>query len=143
MAVPTYDPRQVIITFGGNIITGFAQDSFLDITPANQAFTKYTGADGGTSRGKSNDYSSVVTITLSQTSPSNAVLSAIAEADRLLNAGKLPLQIVDVNGTTLKFWAQAWIQQNPDEGFATEVGDRAWTLDTGQPAQNIVGGALI
>jgi len=140
MGLKTYDPAKVIITLGGIPITGFADGTFVAVTPAGDRFTKKVGADGEVSRTKSNDNTSRVTITLKQTSLSNTYLNTLKEADRLLNGGVRPLSITDLSGTTILFWPQAWIASPPDQEFAKEEGDRAWNIDTGQAAQEIIGG---
>ncbi len=142
MAVKTYDPKQVIVTFGGVPISGFADGTFISVSPNNDRFTKAVGADGEVARSKSVDYSHEVTLTLLQTALSNAYLTGILTADQLTNEGKLPLSITDLSGTTLMLWPEAWIRVEPDVEFAKETGERAWVFDTGQPAVNVIGGNL-
>lgn len=129
MAVFTFDPKSVIITIGGVPMSGFADGTFLEITADNQQFSKVVGADGFTTRVKSNNYGAVMTLTLAQTSPSNDVLSGILALDRAQNAGVVPVLIKDMSGTTLVFSSTAWIQQFPDMAFGSEINNRAWTID--------------
>lgn len=138
----TYDPKQVIVIFKGVPIVGFADGTFVSITPAGDRYTKQVGADGEVARGKSNDYTSEVTITLMQTSISNDYLNSQMLADKLANAGKGPLQIKDMLGTSLHFWKSAWVKTPPDGEFAKELSERAWVLDTGQADIEIFGGNL-
>jgi hypothetical protein len=137
--IKSYDPNQVIIIYGGVPISGLADGTFIQVTNAD-AWSKKVGADGEVGRSKSNDYTSEVTLTLMQTSSSNNYLSGIVAIDKASNAGALPLQILDLSGTSLHFWPQAWIRKTADAGYSKEIGDRAWVFDTGQPAQNVVGG---
>lgn len=129
MSVRTFDPKAVIVTIGGVPMSGFADGTFLEITADVPQFTKTTGADGYVTRVKSNDYGAVMTLTLSQSSPSNDVLSAIFNADRLTNAGVVPILIKDMSGTSVIFAATGWIQQFPDTSFGNEINDRAWIFD--------------
>lgn len=129
MAVSTFDPAQLLISVGGVPISGFADGEFVSITSNNPQFTRVTGADGFTSRVKSNDYSGTMTLTLAQTSPSNDVLSAFLNADRLTNTGVVPVLIKDLNGSSIYFSATAWIQQFPDITYSNEMSNRAWTLE--------------
>lgn len=129
MAVSTFDPKSVVVTIGGITISGYADGTFLEITADTPQFTKITGADGYVTRVKSNDYGAVLTLTLSQSSPSNDVLSALFNADRLSNAGVVPILIKDLSGTTVIFAATGWIQQFPDTAFGNEINDRAWVID--------------
>lgn len=129
MAVFSYDPKSVIIVIGGVPISGYADGTFLEITADTQQFTKIVGADGYTTRVKSNNYGGVMTLTLSQTSPSNDVLSGILALDRVSNAGVVPILIKDMSGTTVIFAATGWIQQFPDVSFGNEINNRAWVFD--------------
>lgn len=129
MAVATFDPKSVVITIGGKAMSGFADGTFLEITADTQQFTKVVGADGFTTRVKSNNYGGVMTLTLAQSSPSNDALSIIFNADRARNLGVVPILIKDLSGSTIIFSGTGWIQQFPDVAFGNEINDRAWTLD--------------
>lgn len=129
MSVRTFDPKSVIVTIGGVPMSGYADGTFLEITADTQQWTKVIGADGFTTRVKSNDYGGVMTLTLSQSSPSNDVLSALLNVDKLSNAGVVPILIKDLSGTTVMFSASGWIQQFPDVTFGNEINNRAWILD--------------
>jgi hypothetical protein len=129
MAIRTFDPKSVVITIGGVPMSGFADGTFLEVTADTQQFTKIVGADGFTTRVKSNNYGGVLTLTLSQSSPSNDALSAILSLDRAANAGIVPILIKDMSGSTVIFSATGWIQQFPDVTFGNEINNRAWTFD--------------
>lgn len=129
MAISSFDPRQVLISVGGVPISGFADGTFLEITADEAQYNKVIGADGFTSRIKSNNYGGVLTLTLAQTSPSNDVLSGFLNLDRVSGAGIVPILIKDLSGNSIFFSATAWIQQFPDITYSNEFTDRAWTLD--------------
>jgi hypothetical protein len=129
VSVRSFDPKSVVITIGGVPMSGFADGTFLELTADNMQFTKITGADGYTTRVKSNNYGATMTLTLSQSSPSNEVLSAFLTADRLRNAGVVPVLVKDMSGTTTFFAGSGWIQQFPDTTFGNEINNRAWTID--------------
>lgn len=129
MSVRTFDPKSVIIAIGGVPMSGFADGTFLEITADTQQFTKVIGADGYATRVKTNNYGGVMTLTLSQSSPSNDVLSALLNADRVSNAGVVPILIKDLSGTTIIFSATGWIQQFPDTSFGNAINNRAWAFD--------------
>lgn len=137
--VRTYDPKKVIITFGAVVLTGYAEGTFVTIARSGDLFEKTKGADGGVDRVNKNAFDYAVTATIRQTSPTNAVLSAIAAADQISNAGVLPLVVRDLNGTTLFTAAQAWIAKDPDDEFSDTISDREWRFDTG-PAAKLTGG---
>lgn len=138
----TYDPKNVIVTFGGVSLTGFADGTFISITPSMERFQKVVGADGEVARGRSNDDTHEVTVTLMQSSASNDDLATIAKADRQSNTGVRALAVRDLSGNTLMFWPEAWVRQTPDLEFAKELGERAWVFDTGQVAVEDLGGVI-
>jgi hypothetical protein len=141
--VTTYDPKKVIITFGGVPLGGFADGTFVQVDPSGDFFTKKIGADGEVTRSMSNDNTHTVAITLQQSSLSNQYLSTCKTADKLTGLGTLPLSITDLNGASLFFWPQAWINADPGWGFAKENTDRAWTFQTGQIATQNEGGTIL
>ena len=140
MAVTTVDPKNVIVSIGGVQMSGFVDGTFLEISADVQQFTKVVGADGYTTRVKSNDYGATLTLTLAQSSPSNDVLSGFFNADKLANAGIVPILIRDLSGSTVVFSATGWIQQFPDISFSNEITDRAWIFDLAD-VEMVVGGS--
>lgn len=138
--VKTFDPKNVIIVFGGVPLTGYSPNTFISVAAAGDRFSKVVGADGETARGKSNDYTHEVTLTLMQTSLSNDYLSGIMALDKLSNSGILPLSVLDKSGSTLFFWDQAWVKKPPNWDGQKEVGERAWVFDTGQVIEENIGG---
>jgi hypothetical protein len=128
MAVRTYDPASVIITIGGVPMSGFTDGTFLEITRDEAMWSKIVGADGYVTRGKTNNFSGNLTLTLKQSSPSNDVLSGFAAVDELTNSGIVPVLIKDLSGTSTYFSGQGWIQQYPNSTFAKEITDRQWVV---------------
>lgn len=138
MAVKTYDPKQVIATFGPIVIEGYMDGTFISMSQNGDSFEKSKGADGEIDRVNKNSNDWAVTFTLKQTSPTNPLLSAQATADKLTNAGKLPLTITDLGGTSLFFAQDAWIAKEPDSEYSDSMSPREWRIDTG-PAQKLDG----
>jgi hypothetical protein len=149
-SVYTYDPKKVIVTLGVNAaqsaggvtISGFADGTFIEVTPAGPRYTKHTGADGEVSRVANADHTHKVKMTLQQTSPSNDALSALLASDVLNNGGVVSLSIVDVNGTTNLQWKAAWIETPPNITDAKDLSNRDWTLDTAQVTSEVYGSNL-
>ena len=129
----TYDPKQVAVIVGGSQISGFADGAFVTVERNDDAFTLQMGTDGEGTRSKTNNRSGRVTITLMQSSPSNALLQAFADADEVSNAGTFPLLIKDNSSLGTLFAAeQAWIVKKPSAGFDRAAGSREWILETDQ-----------
>jgi hypothetical protein len=129
MGVKTYDPSQVSVVFGGIPLSGFADGTFITVMRSEDAYTKESGADGVVSRSKSSDRSGEATLTLSQTSPSNDVLSGIALLDENSNTGVLPFIIKDNSGRTLASSGNAWIRKVSEASFGKELENREWVFD--------------
>lgn len=129
MSLRTYDPAQVLITIGGVPMGGFADGTFLLIDRDEDAFTKVTGADGTSTRVKSNNKAGTLTLTLKQSSPSNDVLSGFAALDELSNTGVVPVLVKDIGGDSVFFSATGWVQKYPASEFGKEINNREWILD--------------
>lgn len=139
LPVRTFDPKLVVITFGALSISGYAEGTFVSVNRSGDAFAKSKGAGGDIERVNRNQGDFEVTVTLQQTSPTNAELSAILAADQASNAGVWPLTIRDFSGNTLFFAAEAWIRKDPEWEDGDDLNSRAWVFDTGIAA-NLVGG---
>ena len=129
MALRTYDPKQVVVSIGGVPMSGFADGTFLLVDRDEQMFSKIVGADGTTTRVKSNNRSGTMTLTLKQSSPSNDVLSGFAALDELSNTGVVPVLIKDLSGNSIFFSATGWIQKYASSEFGKEINNREWVLD--------------
>lgn len=139
LTVRSYDPKQVVVTFGPTVLTGYAEGTFIKIARNGNAFEKSRGADGSVDRVNKNALDYTVTLTLKQTSPINAILAGLLLADQLTNSGTLPLVVKDLGGATLFTAAQAWIAKDPDQEFSDSLTNREWTFETGVAA-NLIGG---
>lgn len=128
MAVFTYDPSQVIISVGGVPMSGFTDGTFCEVVRDEATWVKTVGADGIVTRGKTNNRSGTLTLTLKQSSASNEVLSGFLIADELSNVGVIPILVKDLSGDSVYFAAQGWISAFANSTFGKEVGDRTWTI---------------
>ncbi|QDP66996.1 MAG: putative structural protein [Prokaryotic dsDNA virus sp.] len=130
MSFANYDATQVILVFNGAPISGFADGTFITVEFDEQQFNKTTGADGLTQRSKTGNYAGNITVTLLNGSPSNDVLSAAWNADRVSNNGQGPILLRDLSGRTLWSAKNAWVRQMPSQGFGKDAENREWVLDT-------------
>ena len=126
----TYDPNQYDVIFGGHRLSGFAEGTFVQITPETPGFSDKAGVDGEVSRARKHDRRATCTVSLMQTSESNEVLSAAYEADRRSpnGSGVTSFRIVDKAGTTVFEASQAWIQAEPDVTLSDEPEGRDWEI---------------
>ena len=129
--VRTFDPKQVIVTFGAHIVSGYAEGTFISIERNGDGFEKSRGADGSIDRINKNAFDYSVTLTIKQTALSNGVLSALFSADQLSNNGVLPLSVKDLSGNSVFVAPQAWIMNDPSDEYGDTLASREWKFDTG------------
>jgi len=142
--VKSYDPKKVIVTFGGVPLTGYADGKFIEISANDpDGFKKQVGADGEVGRAQSSDNTHNVKVTLMQTSLSNNYMSGVRNSDKLTGKSCLPLSITDINGGSLHYWPQAWIKGDPTWGYGKELEERQWEIDTGQEATDNKSGIAV
>jgi len=131
MTTRFYDPNRVSIIIAGLPITsGFAEDEMITIEREGDAFTDVVGVDGEVSRSKLFDNRATVKLKLMQTSPNNALLTAMYLQDKLGDngAGVGPFAVKDKGGTTLYTAEHCWISKPPDATFGTKATPREWTI---------------
>lgn len=125
----TYDPAKNLFSFSGNLITGFAPDTFIKASRNSDGFTLTKGASGEGARSKSNDRSGIVELTLLSSSQSNDILAAIAAADELAGTGTGSLYMKEFNGTARLSGRDAWVKKQPDMERGAAVGNTVWTIE--------------
>lgn len=137
--VRTYDASQVILAVNGSVIGGYADGTFIEIVRTSASFTKVVGADGTTSRAKTNDISGTITITLAQTSPSNDVLSQLQEQDLLQNNAIVPVVMEDLSGSSILFTGTGWVEGLPRTAFGKDISNREWVIHLSSMQLSIAG----
>lgn len=131
MAVRTYSPKDVSVILGGNILSGFGEDTFIEIEYDAEDFTRTVGVDGFASRALSANTAANVSMTFAQTSPSNDILTNILKNDRSNNE-VVTLLIRDNFGTTFFSASYAWVSTKPDFSMGVDVGEVTWVLHTSE-----------
>ena len=126
----TYDPKLVIVVVGGVLMSGFAEGSLVKVERNTDTYKLVIGTDGEGTRSRTNDRSGKITISLMQTSFSNAVLSGFAQLDETANAGVVPVTITDLNGASLYHADNAWVLKPPAGEHGKEAKAREWVLET-------------
>jgi hypothetical protein len=124
-----YDPAQIIMTFLGVPIVGYADGTFVAVARADDAFTMQVGASGEVTRSRSQNKAGSITFTLMQASASNDVLSEAAAQDEVSGLGTGPVFIRDNLGRTVLNAPYGWVRKMPDTEFAKTAGSRVWVLD--------------
>lgn len=123
MSVRTYDPQDVNVVVDGTILTGFAEGTFVSIERSEESYVMYVGSKGEVARSVNANKSGTITITLDQTSPSNAVLRRLANS-----VATFPISVVDQNTGETSGGNNAWVEQPASKEFGNEIGTREWTI---------------
>lgn len=130
MAVKTFDPKQVALIFGGQIMEGFGEGTFIAVDRNEDAFALAIGSDGSGTRTKTNNRSGTFTLTLQQSSPSNDVLSAFALSDEASNGGIFTGLMKDNSGRSINAGETCWIKKFPTQEMSNETSNREWVIET-------------
>jgi hypothetical protein len=139
MSSKVYDPQQLSVVFGVTPINGFAEDTMINIDAEDPKYNATTDIHGNVTRFKVNKNMAKITITLTQSSPSNDVLSSYVEADRANNSGIFPVMIKDNNGTTLFSSTSSYVESVPAVEFGNDNKNREWIIRA-TSVSNFIGG---
>ena len=126
----TYMPTKVTVAWNGIPISGYAPDTFIEAERNNDAFNLVVGSGGEGARAGSGDKSGIVTLTLLQTSATNAALTAAALLDENSGDGIGPLAVVDLSGQDVVKAEKAWIRKRPNAAYANTIQNREWVFET-------------
>ncbi len=124
-----YDPREVIIEWGGiNLNEGIAEGTFITVSRNVRAWALNVGGDGGGTRVRSHNRSGVVEVTLRRGSATHNKLSDRAKEDENGTSHVESLLIRDFSGETKHDAPQAFLDGPPDDEFGTDEGNAVWRL---------------
>lgn len=142
MAFKNYDPKLITVVFGGIVLSGYADGELVKVERDEDTFSKSVGAHGDTTRVRNRNRNGMITVRLQAESDTNDKLSAIHAADELTGTGTRPVQVKNLNGTTVHSAQTAWLRKPPESGFAKEASVREWVIDC-YNLNMFVGGAII
>lgn len=136
----TYSPDKVKIVVGPHAVSGYADGTFISVEQISDGVTSESGADGEVARAMSTDKRMRITLTLQQVSASNAVLSAMYDADQLSGGDyPFPFGLNDLRGKSLVAAGSAWIVKKPTSEFGKELSPREWVIETDKAAYTVGG----
>jgi hypothetical protein len=118
-----YGAKQVSVIVNGTPITGAADGVFATVARNVESSTLHIGADGIGTKVDNADKSGTITLRLAQSSPSNAVLSALEATSAVF-----PVIVKDTNGNSLHSGAKAFIGTMPSSDYAQELSMREWVI---------------
>lgn len=129
MPLKTLKPKDVTVTFGPLLISGYMDGSMIEINQVNPDYVAKQGIDL-VSMVESYDGFYTVTVNLQQTSDTVTALDVIRQAG-LISPGRgvQPLTIKDLNGVTSQFSPAARIEKDPDNSInKSEINGRSYTF---------------
>jgi len=147
----TFAPNDVTVVLTqrdtgiAHIVSGFSEDSIVNIERIAETFTMYTGADNTSTRIYNANKSATVTLSLQQTSASNDILSALYQNDAASrnSTGLFSLQISDASGRSRYFSDDAYIGVVPNSSFANSMQTRDWVIQAHNLDTYIGGNAIL
>lgn len=128
--IKTYNAREVVVTLGAHIVSGFADDSFVSIEPNGDGITKKVGCDGEIVRSISPDDTYTVKLSLLQTSETNSFLQNRFNMDQKDGNGLFSLMVHDLKGGLLFSTEASWVAKPASRGFGKEANNREWEIHT-------------
>jgi hypothetical protein len=126
----TYNSREVLISFGNHSVTGYAEDSFINIEKNGDGFSDVVGCDGEQIRSMDPDDTYNITLALLQSSPSNAFLQNKNNQDNKNGDGFFPVTIKDLRGGLVFNCEEAWAVNPAARPFGKTAQNREWSLRT-------------
>lgn len=128
-----------------HIVSGYSEDSIVNIERVAETFTMYTGADNTSTRIYNANKSATVTLSLQQTSASNDILSLLYANDSASrnSSGLFALQISDASGRSRFFSDDAYVGVVPNSAFANSMQTRDWVLHAHNLDTYIGGNAVL
>lgn len=116
-----YNANSTVLTINNVRMYGFAPGTMAQIAWDNDRVTVEVDSQGTPVPSKSNKDSATLTINLSQQSPSNATLMALAQSNASFH--------VDFRNGTEHWWGtQAYISKPADMSDGDNAGTRTWTV---------------
>lgn len=147
----TYSPIDVAIVISQestglvHVISGLAEDSFVNIEREKETFQHYTGVDNTATRIYSANTSGKITVSLQQSSASNDVLSALYAYDKASrnSNGLFTLTVKDGSGRSIMFSQEAYVGVVPNQQFGSGMNTRDWVFHCTQMEDYIGGNSLV
>lgn len=132
----TYAPNDITIIITqessgiAHIMSGFSEDSIVQIERVAETFTMYTGADNTSTRIYNANKSAKLTVALQQTSASNDILSQLYANDAATrnSTGLFSIHVKDLSGRSDYFSDDAYIGVVPNSAFANSMQTREWVI---------------
>jgi len=129
MSLQTYDPSEVTLILGAIYeVTSFSEDSLINLKKDEKFYETSVGALGTTERTHVPNQVYTLTISLSQTSPSNKILNLLSQVDNLTQNGIFPIFAKDSSGTSVFLCGLCRIEKPPEAKYEKGIVSREWQI---------------
>lgn len=132
--VKTYNPKKVVTVLGNHIASGYADETFISIEKNGDGTSVKVGCDGEVVRSINPDSTYKITLTLSQSSPTNSFLRNMYKKDKSDGTGMFPFMVKDLMGKQQFVTSQAWVNKDATWERGKESGNVEWELTAGDGA---------
>lgn len=133
--VTSYDPGRVIVALTPISglppfrLTGFMEDSMIDIAWDENEWDDSVGVLGDTTRIKNLNYNAVATVSLQQSSSSNGSLDTLRKLDRSpANNGYFSFALSEAGTFNIIGSGIGWIRKQPNVTYNKGISGREWEL---------------
>ncbi len=128
MSLKSYNLKSVVCSFGPISFSGFAEDDAITITPESEIFTSKVGADGQTTRSRSNNDNYKATIRFMSTSSARFSLQEQTLRNAALSQVTYPFFLNSPDTQEIYASSQAYVEKLPDASFGREASEREYTI---------------
>lgn len=127
---------------GSGVVTGYAEGTFITMSPFAERFVPVYGAQGEPYRVRNAIKAFDVTLTLAQTSHWNDIFTQLLQNDIDTLDGTFNMTVKDSSGTTVFNDEFAYIGQEPEQAFSGggTLESREWTIHMPSPQGYMIGG---
>lgn len=120
----TYDPKDVNVIVDGVFLTGFSDGTFINCEKTEDNWTPHVGAQGEVDRARNVNPLGMITLTLKQSSPSNAHLTRLSKSK-----STFAVRVVDRNTPeTIVGGSECWIVKQPNIERSNEITGQEWQI---------------
>lgn len=122
-----YDPSAVVCSLGGYSPFGWAPDTKIEISRAEDQILPTIGTDNDLSLALNRNNSGTMTLHLQSTSPSNDVLAGMCVQAKTTRFVTFPVLLNDPAGMNIVSTI-GWIARPPELSIGKEVGTNDWVI---------------
>lgn len=139
MAIRTYSPSQVSLSFGGMSVEGWES---IRVERDFPEFKTVHGIRGKNTRVGSDNTAATIEIELLQTSIVNEVFTAIMQLDRTNGDMRMQVLLRDILGKEVFVSDEVYLSKMAAREYTSEISTRLWTLNCLSSRENDVANEL-